>query len=87
MLFTTEEAWVRVVGTALGVMACKEGTCVCVSEGEVKLTNRTATDGEPVDIAQNQTYFIYHGAAQAPKDVPFGMAREHTDPLVKFTNE
>jgi len=89
VLFTTEEAWVRVVGTTLGVMAGEEGTCVCVSEGEVKVTNRTdrTADSEPVDVGQDRTYFIFRGAAMQPKDVPFGMDPDHTGPLIEFMNE
>jgi hypothetical protein len=87
VLFTTEEAWVTVVGTTLGVMAGEEGTCVCVSEGEVDVRNRTATDSDAVDVGQDRTYFIFRGAAMQPKDVAFGMDPDHTGPLVKFMNE
>ena len=82
--FTTDEAWVHVVGTALGVLANDTGTCICVSEGSVRVVDRTA-DEEPDTVAEGFTHFIFKGAAMGPKRMPFGQEPQHTDPLVRFT--
>lgn len=82
--FTTDEAWVNVVGTALGVRVDDMGTCVCVSRGSVNVVDRTA-DSEQTMVEAGNTHFIFEGAAMAPKEMSFGAERGHTDPLLEFT--
>lgn len=84
VLFTTDEAWVRVVGTALGVLALEDGTCVCVSQGQVRVTDRTAESVEH-DVLEDHTLFIHRGAADPPELVPFGKDPQHTGDLLEFT--
>ena len=84
LLVDTPQAEVRVMGTALGVLANDEGTCVCVAAGDVIVT---VPDGGHQALAARQTYFVFDEPARAPMLVEFDSAHQaHTDPLRAFTN-
>ena len=78
----TREARIDVVGTSLAVLHGPMGTCVCVLDGEVQMTNRL--DQEQRRVAKEQRWLVPHDGKAGDVD---GVMEEHGKSLQLLHDE